>query len=123
MALSRLAAQFAAEIQLMEWSDTPYRFDRAGHDRSRDSKAGPDVLTPNETEKVKINAAMVTAQVLAYNDPNFNVYEFAEACGINTLTSSGRRNHGFEAALRGINGRYDRPGTYEPDPEPSAKQS
>jgi hypothetical protein len=35
MALSRLAEAFAAEICNHDWSDAPWRADRAGHDRSR----------------------------------------------------------------------------------------
>jgi hypothetical protein len=34
----------------------------------------------------------VVAQVLGHADPKFDVYEFAEACGVNTLTRSGRRS-------------------------------
>jgi hypothetical protein len=42
----------------------------------------------------------VVAQVLGHADPNFDVYEFAEACGVNTRTRSGRRDGGIEAGLR-----------------------
>jgi hypothetical protein len=47
MALSRLAEDFAAEIRNHDWSDAPWRADRAGHDRSRDSnRVERDPLTP-----------------------------------------------------------------------------
>ncbi|MER7166800.1 hypothetical protein ABT336_12150 [Micromonospora sp. NPDC000207] len=54
----------------------------------------------------------VTAQVLAYNDPNLDVYEYAEACGVNTRTASGRPRSGhITAGLRGIPGvGYAQPG-------------
>ena len=81
MALSRLAEAFAAEIRNHDWSDAPWRADRAGHDRSTDSNTGEQQLLPHETEIVRLNATWVTAQVLAYMDPNFDVYEFAEAAG------------------------------------------
>lgn len=57
----------------------------------------------------------VTAQVLAYQDPNFDVYEFAEACGVDTKTRSGRRDGGISAGLREGNGKYMRPGTWDLD--------
>lgn len=43
MALSRLAQEFAAEIANHDWSDAPYRTDRAGHQNSDDrpSRQGP----------------------------------------------------------------------------------
>lgn len=36
MALSRLAREFAAEINYHDWSDAPFRLDRAGHQRDHD---------------------------------------------------------------------------------------
>jgi hypothetical protein len=114
MALSRLAEQFAAEIALQDWSDAPYRADRAGHQREHDSNAH---LTPQldreQTECVKVNAMWVTAQVLAYNDPNFAIDEFAKACGFGERTSRGTRWGGtFKAGLRGgWDGNYPEPGT------------
>lgn len=82
MSLSVLAEQFAAEIKLQDWSDAPYRKDRAGHNRELDS---PKKLTPQvdagQTESIRLNVMWVTAAVLAANDPNFEVYEFAVACG------------------------------------------
>ncbi|MEU0971336.1 hypothetical protein ABZ357_40240 [Streptomyces sp. NPDC005917] len=116
MALSRLARDFAAEISNHDWSDAPYRIDRAGHSRTGDSKSKltEQVLTEDETRRVKTNVMWVTAQVLASSDPNFDVYEFAEACGINILTSSGRRDGGIAAGLRqDAYGRYMRPGMWE----------
>lgn len=117
MALSKIAQQFAAEISQQDWSDAHIRLDRAGHDRNFDSKSHlyGDVLSADGAERVKTNAMWVTAQVLAYNDPNFDVYEFAEACGINTSNSRGGRDGTYAAGLREHYGRYQRPGTFEYD--------
>jgi len=117
MALSRLAEAFAAEIRNHDWSDAPWRADRAGHDRSNDSnRVGQQFqLPPDETATVRLNVMWVTAQVLAYMDPNFDVYEFAEAAGVNTRTPSGRERSGhIRAGLRTLNGQYCRPGTWHP---------
>lgn len=118
MALSRLAQQFADEIRQHDWSDSPYRADRAGHSREYDRKT-PHTLTPDQTNIVRMNVMWVVGQVLGYNDPgNFDEFEFAEACGVDTRTSSGRpRSGGITAGLRirsdgGVR-RYQRPGTYE----------
>jgi hypothetical protein len=112
MALSRLAEAFAAEIRNHDWSDAPYRADRAGHDRSTDSNRGQDQLLPHETEKVRLNVMWVAAQVLGYLDPNFDEYEFAEAAGVDTRTSSGRERSGhIRYGLRIVDGQYCRPGT------------
>lgn len=82
MALSKLAAQFAAEIRQHDWSDAAYRADRAGHRRDLDSSAKrAHQHSVGEEANIRLNAMWVTAQVLAYNDPNFDVYEFSEACG------------------------------------------
>jgi hypothetical protein len=117
MALSRRAREFAAEIRLQDWSDAPYRVDRAGHDRRTDSKPSPEQLTPAETNRVRMNAVWVVAQVLAYSDPNFDVYEFAEACGVDTKNSDGSSNGGIAYGLRRhhVTGNYPRPGTNEYD--------
>lgn len=113
MALSRLAREFAAEIANHDWSDAPFRADRAGHDRIRDNTNAP-VLKPDETHIVRMNVMWVTAQVLGHADPNFDEYEFAQACGVNTLTRSGRQNGGISAGLRrSADGRYCRPGTWD----------
>jgi hypothetical protein len=100
MTLSRIAQEFAAEIRQHDWSDAPWRLDRAGHDRSTDTNRGDKTLSDEETAAVRTNAMWVVAQVLGHADPNFDVYEFAEACGVNTLTRSGRRNGFIEAGLR-----------------------
>jgi hypothetical protein len=102
MALSRLAREFAAEINYHDWSDAPYRLDRAGHQRDHDkSKATSQQLTTAETDKVRTNVMWVVAQVLGHADPNFDVFEFAEWCGVNTKTSAGRPRSGhIPAGLR-----------------------
>lgn len=54
----------------------------------------------------------VTAQVLGYLDPNLDVYEFAEAAGVDTRTPSGHERSGhIRYGLRIVDGRYCRPGT------------
>lgn len=116
MALSRQAREIAAEIRLQDWSDAPYRADRAGHNRAHDTNRGAEVLTPLQTDVVRMNVMWVAAQVLAYADPNLDEYEFAEACGVNTLTRYGRRDGSISAGLRKTDGRFHRPGTYSPDP-------
>ncbi|MEV1084148.1 hypothetical protein AB0I98_39075 [Streptomyces sp. NPDC050211] len=118
MALSRLAQQFAAEIRNHDWSDAPWRLDRAGHSRASDSKSKvtDQRLDDDEARRVKTNAMWVTAQVLGYNDPNFDVYEFAEACGVNTRNSRGGKDGGIDAGLRKQYGQYMRPGTWKFDP-------
>ena len=114
MALSRLAQAFADEIRNHDWSDAPFRADRAGHDRSRDSNSyGVQQLKSNETDTVRLNVMWVTAQVLAYMDPNFDVYEFAEAAGVDTRTSRGERSGHIFYGLRQRDGRYCRPGTWD----------
>lgn len=78
--LSRLAREFAAEIAYHDWSDAPYRIDRAGHRREHDTKAGPQALTTRETDAVRLNAAWVAGQVLKHADPNLDPVEFVRAC-------------------------------------------
>lgn len=114
MALSHIARLHAAEIRNHDWSDAPFRADRAGHDRTHDGVRGPQ-LTDVETETVRVNVVWVTAQVLGYDDPNFDVYEFAEACGVDIRTPSGRLNGGIAAGVRAQDGRYARPGTWSYD--------
>lgn len=117
MALSRLAREFAAEIREQDWSDAPYRADRAGHRREYDTNRGSTVLTPAQTDIVRMNVMWVVAQVLGHADPNFNEYEFADACGVNIYTRSGRKDGSIAAGLRRTaDGRYHRPGTASPDP-------
>lgn len=116
MALSRQAREIAAEIRLQDWSDAPHRADRAGHRREHDTNRGDRVLSPLETDVLRMNVMWVTAQALGYADPNFDEYEFAQACGVNILTRSGRRDGSISAGLRKTDGRFHHPGTYEPDP-------
>jgi hypothetical protein len=124
MALSRLAQQFADEIRNHDWSDAPFRADRAGHSRSADARGGANPypqLPSEQTDTVRMNVMWVAAQVLAYNDPNFDVYEFAEACGVDTRTHTGRpRSGAIAAGLRQMNGRYARPGTWDYSDEGAA---
>jgi hypothetical protein len=117
MALSRLARDFAREINNHDWQDAPYRRDRAGHHRASDTNRGDSVLGDKETDAVRTNVMWVTAQVLGYYDPNFDVYEFAEACGVDIRTRRGDRDGSIKAGLREQYGRYARPGTWEFDPE------
>lgn len=109
MSLSRIAAQHAAEIRQHDWSDAPWRGDRAGHDRQVDTnRVAHEPLSGSETDTVRTNVMWVTAQVLAYNDPNFDVVEFAAACDV-----AETRPGILRAGLRGQEGIYQRPGTYE----------
>ncbi|WP_242089276.1 hypothetical protein [Curtobacterium sp. DN_7.5] len=81
--LSQVAQDFAAEIAAHDWSDAPFRADRAGHNRATDgAKRSAKQLSPEETETVVVNVMWVVAQQLASIDPNFNVHEFAAACGV-----------------------------------------
>ena len=117
MALSKIARDCAREINNHDWRDAPYRLDRAGHNRDSDTRADDRVLSDEETDAVRNNAMWVTAQVLGYHDPNFDVYEFAEACGVDTRTRSGRQDGSIRAGVREQYGRYARPGSWEFDPE------
>ncbi|MFD9067731.1 hypothetical protein ACFVZ3_40170 [Kitasatospora purpeofusca] len=131
MALSRIAAQQAAEIKQHDWSDAPYRADKAGHDRSMDGRqASSEQLTPDQVVRLKMNVAWVTAQVLAYNDPNFSEHEYFQACGLESRNSNGRPSatvtyglrHGPAADGSGTR-RFQIPGTYrfdEPETPPTA---
>lgn len=105
--LSRLAHELAAEIAQHDWSDAPFRTDRAGHSRLHDTNAGVEQLSPKQTDAVRLNVIWVTAQVLAYNDPNFDVVEFAEAAG-----DPGTNTGWLKAGLRRDTHEYDVPGTY-----------
>ncbi|MEU4534419.1 hypothetical protein AB0G15_06100 [Streptosporangium sp. NPDC023825] len=82
MALSRLAREHAAEIANHDWSDAPYRLDRAGHQREFDSNKSSEQLTPEEARCMEVNVMWVTTQVLAHANSNFNIVEFARLCGI-----------------------------------------
>jgi hypothetical protein len=65
----------------------------------------------DETDTVRLNVVWVTAQVLGYMDPNFDVYEFAKAAGVNTQTPRGEQSGHIRYGLRIVDGRYCRPGT------------
>lgn len=83
--LNRLAREFAAEISSHDWSDAPYRLDRAGHQRRFDrarSSSDQQPLSEQETAYVRTNVMWVTAQVLRNADPNLDLYEYAAACGV-----------------------------------------
>jgi len=109
MALSRLAAEFAAEIKLHDWSDAPFRIDKAGHHRQDDKpgKRSDRELTWQHAMNVCTNAMWVTAQVLAHRDPNFDVGEFADACGVTGLSRAALKAGLRHAADNG----YQQPGT------------
>lgn len=47
-------------------------------------------------------------------EPDLDVYEFAEAAGVDTHTSRGERSRHIEFGLRQVDGQYCRPGTWEP---------
>lgn len=117
MTLSPLAAHLAAEINAHDWSDAPYRFDRAGHRRDRDSasRRSQKVLTPDQTELVQANAAMVVAQVVGYLEgESFDPHEFALMAGVARsvrLTARGQRSGSIDAALRKDHDLYDTPGS------------
>jgi hypothetical protein len=114
MALSRAAREFAAEINNHDWSDAPYRADRAGHRREDDPNShGTPQLDRRQTDTLRMNVMWVTAQVLGHADPNFDPFEYAEACGVNTRTPSGRPRSGVITAGLRIDhetGKYGRPG-------------
>jgi len=69
------------------------------------------VLSKDETDSIRTNVMWVAARVLGYNDPNLDVFEFAEACGVDTRTPSGYPRSGhITAGLRGGSyGRYCKP--------------
>jgi hypothetical protein len=49
-----------------------------------------------------------------HSTANFNEYEFAEACGVNTKTRYGHEDGTISAGLRKtVDGHYCRPGTWE----------
>lgn len=118
MALSRLAREFAAEINNHDWSDAPFRADRAGHKREDDRpERRYEPLTEKQTEIVRMNVMWVVGQVLLHADSNIDPHEFAAACGVNPFTSHGAKSGAITAGFRSIDGRYCRPGTNEVDPE------
>jgi hypothetical protein len=108
MALSRYARELAAEISAHDWSDAPYRVDRAGRRRDNDAKVRRDTiaqLSAGQTDALRDNVTLVTAQCFIYADPNFNPVEYAAACG-------SKLSPGFIwAGLRkSIDGSYSEPG-------------
>jgi hypothetical protein len=117
--LSRAAQEFADEIKNHDWSDAPWRLDRAGHQRAMDKgKQHPHPLDLHETQNVRTNVMWVTAQVLMHADPNFDVHEYAEACGVPTrllYNSDGRKSKGIINGLRidWVTGRAAKPGTWD----------
>jgi hypothetical protein len=120
MPLSRLAAEFAEEIRNHDWSDAPYRRDRAGHDRSREGRNGPRTphLSPAETGAVRTNVMWVTAQVLLHADPNLDLLEFAKECGVEPdflFRSNGKPSGSLWAGIRTVDGQIARPGSWEAD--------
>jgi hypothetical protein len=83
MPLSRIAREMAAEIASHDWSDSPGRLDRAGHQRRHDRSSWEiKQLGQHETECVRTNVMFVTAQVLKHLDPNLDLHEYADACGV-----------------------------------------
>lgn len=101
--LSRIAQEFAAEIAGHDWSDAPWRLDRAGHRREVDSNRGVPVLAPEEADRVRTNVMWVVAQVLRHSDPNLDLHEFAQACGIPsriTHNANGRPSGTIPAGIR-----------------------
>ncbi|MEU9183322.1 hypothetical protein AB0D14_01890 [Streptomyces sp. NPDC048484] len=111
MALTALARQFAAEIKNHDWSDAPYRADRAGHNRDHDNRT-VEQLTQLQTDAVRMNVMWVTAQVLGYQDPSLELFEFAEACGVDIYTSRGAKSGVITAGVRtNDDGHYAAPGT------------
>lgn len=97
-ALPRIVREFAGEIAHHDWSDAPFRCDRAGHMRSVDRKLVRSQLDETETAAVKLNVAWVVAQVLGLNGllrDEDDVYEFMEQCGVETRTpTTGRARSG-----------------------------
>lgn len=113
--LNNLAREFAAEIAHHDWSDAPWRLDRAGHHRDLDTRLSTDVLTEEEADRVRTNVMWVAAQVLSHNDPNFDVHEFAVACGVPrgiTHNKGGDRSGTIFAGLRMSGGRAVAGGTW-----------
>lgn len=111
--LSRLATEFAAEIAKHDWSDAPWRLDRAGHDRITDTNRDERVLTPKEADRVRTNVMWVTAQVLKHLDPNLDLHEYAVACGIPrsiTHRKDGSPSGGIPAGIRWADGVAYAPG-------------
>lgn len=94
----------AGEIAGHDWSDAPYRLDRAGHQRSEDTKNSAHApLSEAESDNVRWNVVMVTAQVVLLQDPGMDVVEYAMACGLPrglTHNTNGKPSGGLSAGLR-----------------------
>jgi hypothetical protein len=116
--LSRLATEFAAEIANHDWSDAPFRADRAGHRRETDTNRGTEVLTAVQTDVLRTNVMWVTAQVLLHADPNLNILEYAQACGVPrriTHRRDGTPSGGLWAGIRkDLDGTIHKPGPWPP---------
>lgn len=123
--LSRLAREFAAEINYHDWSDAHTRLDRAGHRREHDRAASANAaqLSPEETGRVRTNAFWVVAQVLKHEDPNLDLFEFAAACGVPDEyihTSRGAQNGTITAGIRFVDSAGERarpPALIEDNPD------
>lgn len=116
--LTRDQQKRAAEIRAQDWSDAPFRRDRAGHRWEDDSPSKQTVrLDQTQTENLLWNVVVNAAQVYAYEDPNFDVYVFGEACGLPRhmlYNNRGGRDGGLEAGIRksSADGSPSRPGPY-----------
>lgn len=111
--LSRLATEFAAEIANHDWSDAPWRLDRAGHKRHIDTHTTSQVLTAEEADSVRTNVMWVTAQVLKHLDPNLDLHEYATACGVPssiTHRKDGSKSGTIDAGIRFNDGLAYPPG-------------
>ena len=100
--LSTFAQSLADEIRAQDWSDAHNRADGARHDRQRDRTKTP-MLTPDETETIRVNVMWVAAQALADHDPNFDIHAFAEAAGVDEsyrLRKDGTPSGGIAAGIR-----------------------
>lgn len=64
MTLSAFAEQLAAEIRT-QWAGAPVLLD----------------VDARSVENIRLNVMWVTGKVLALNDPNFDIYEYSQACG------------------------------------------
>ena len=57
--LSRRALEFAAEISSHDWSDAPYRLDRAGHQRSKDRRSLESNQKPPALRRLNADSPML----------------------------------------------------------------
>lgn len=114
MALSRIAREMAAEIAAHDWSDSPYRVDKAGHRREDDTgpKRSRNVLEEDQEMRVRANVCFVTAQVLGHAGlitPG-DLAEYAAECGLNVRINRVRAVPGwlhFGIRWTGENGAAD----------------